>query len=236
MGIGQLIRLEATRARRAPTTGLALALFALVHGSGWAMGGSTDRLFGYAYLVSLALGFRPELRGDMRAGFTDLITVSLSTPRRYATAKVAVAAGWPVALGAGGWALALVLSGGDVEFATWHAALMGTTGALCVFPALVVDAKLGARFPVALVYLGAVMVGLGMLGSGVESQQILAWAGLDVTRGEWASLGPAGVRALMGLALGWVFVCWSVSPARRRRESAPASPLPRSGRRPPPAQ
>jgi hypothetical protein len=225
-----LIRQEVLRVWRRRTTWLALVLMAAIHGTGWVAATGDDRLFGYGYLTCLALGVRPGVHSDLRCGRVHLLAYGLHSPMAYVSAKTLVGMAWPLALGGWGFGLAVAFSGGDVEFGAWHAALLTSAGVICIAPAMLVEVTLGARFPVPVVYLGAVLSGMALVGAGVEAESVLAGAGFRVTPGAWASLAPAALRAGVATLLTWGGLWVTVSRERRRTGFVSASLRPPRGR------
>ena len=199
--VAALGRFEAARMVRSRWTALGVLVFLVAHALGrWQHAGS-DGLFTAGYVVAFALSFGPGLSADRDLAFDLLLVFNFLSPGDYALGKSAGMLAWAAAFTVVCWAIAAALGGGDVRFATWHAAL----AALLVVAALpfvvVADLLLSTRLPTAAVLVVLVVCLFTLLALGVEASTLSSALGFQVTPYSYRSLLPLLLRAGVGLAL-----------------------------------
>lgn len=154
-------------------------------------------LYGYLYVVALALVFRFDLAHDMDRGFADLLAPNLLSPGAFVGSRILAGL-----LGVLQFALPAVLltalaPGLDLRFAAWCGALWTTTALLAAPAVLLAELWLRTRLPVLAVALLALI--LLLVGAGVGSPEAMGrLAGIRwVAYGSFGSLAPLAGRALL---------------------------------------
>lgn len=219
-----LTEFELGRIASAPATRVGVILFAaLLVATEWVLPKTTGRspeagsAFGYAYLAAALITLRLGLAADREWAFDEYLTVNFVLPGQYLAAKVLALAGYLLAFGLYTFAVALVVAGGGVHVAGWHAVLF--TLATWTFTPLIllVELVVDTRFPAVLgVLVLWVAVLLAELTYGIPA--LLDALGLVVQAYSFASLRPLGVRAgvAVPLVLLFLYPLW-----RLRLESGP---------------
>lgn len=212
MRTGALLSLLAFELRRRGAGGRLPVALVLAGATSPALGWGVDaghlrlaeaaELYGYLYVVALALVFRFDVAHDADRGFADLMAPNLVSPGRFIGSRLLAGL-----LGVLQFALPAALLTGmapglDMRFAAWCGAL-GVIVALLAAPAiLLAELWLRTRLPVLAVALGGLVLLMAAAGlGGPESMGDLTgirW----VAFGSFASLEPLAWRALAVGALG----------------------------------
>lgn len=192
---------ELTRRVREPATWLAAAmLFGLLllgHLEYWnALPPRPDdaRMFGYAFIAAAVALVRFGFAEDRAAALDTYFCANLIAPGWYVAAKLLAGAVLVLGLGAASFILALALSGLELHYAAWYATLFTLIAWMLLPAVLLVEQVVETRFAALVVMLGFLITAMA-LEPFHGAAQVVEWAGLDVRRFEFATLGPLAARA-----------------------------------------
>lgn len=209
--IAQLATFELRRAAERRIVPIALLLFTAAlaighvdHWRGKAPNGTA--FFGYAYLIGLVLLMRFGLAADRQLRFDEYLLVNHVRPRTYLAAKACAMGALLFAYCLLGALVEIVFAGGGVSEAAWIAVAWSLTAWLFAPIAMLVETWLDTSVPVAVVLLVYVIV---VMTEYMSRHTIVSVEMLGVRQlapGDWASLGPLALRALLGAPIGFLAV------------------------------
>ena len=208
-------RFEASRMLRSRWTALGVLMFLGTHALGRWQGAGNDGLFIAGYLVAFAVSFGPGLSADRGLTFDLLLVFNFLSPGEYALGKSAGMLVWTAAFTAACWAIAAVLGGGDVRFATWYAVLLVLVMVVALPFVVLADLLLSTRLPTAALLIVLVMVLFTLVALGVDAITIQEWLSIQVTPYSYPSLVPLALRAGVGAAVTPALIVVGLRLARR---------------------
>lgn len=186
------------------------------HGS-WAL---DPEMLGTGFAFGALFVVRSGIVEQRVGGLQDFLRVNFITPSEHVLAAVlSLTAAW-LLYTAFAFAVALVLSGGDVGWAAWTVWLLALTLGMLLPFALMVECASDLRTPLfvpGFIY----FAGLFALAAALGHQRMAGLLGLNADRAWPASslplAGRAGVSLLGGFAV-VLLVAWARAQGRRRRE------------------
>jgi hypothetical protein len=202
----EFLGLEWRRVVRDRSSHVALGLFVLVAGIGaWLYWNALpprppgSRLFGEAYVLALVVGGHVGLARDRAVRFDAFLISNFVTPAHYYVTRVVIAVMTLTAFAAIAFAIALVLSFGDLAYAAEYAATL-YFASLMALPAIVIlELFLNSRHTVAILLIGLVVT-MTLYGRANDPRPVLRALGLSGELDVWASLFRSGIALTISIA------------------------------------
>lgn len=175
-----------------------------------------SELFGPAYLLGVVLLMRFGLAADRNLRFDEYLIANHVKVREYMFAKAAMMAVVLLAFGVIAVLVEVVFSGGDLSGVAWTVVSWTLTAWLLAPFAMAVEASADTSLPAAAVLLlfTIVVIAEYMILRTVHIPEVLGLR--QLATGDWGSLEPLALRALIGAPIGFGLVGWLVSLRLRR--------------------
>ena len=201
---------ELKRAASRRVVPVALLLFtaalALGHIEHWRGEAANGAFYGYAWVIGAILLMRFGLAADRALRFDEYLVVNLVRPRAYVAAKAGAMGALLVGYALFGMVVEIAFTGGGVGDVAWAASAWVLATWLFAPLAMAVESWFDTSLPSALVLLVyfIVVVTEYVAARSLHSAEVFGL--LQLAPGDWSSLGPLALRAVVAAPIGFVLV------------------------------